>query len=125
MPAMPPLARVVATRTGIGGVVGQPRTHFSWRFAVDFAGGPLALLGRLAAVEAVIRASRGVVELTSARPQAEAGGYRAMFDLRPTDDSLEPIDIRLYLSLDGAALSETWIYQWTPPPAPVRNASLG
>ena len=37
-------------------------------------------------------------------------GYRAMFDLRPNDASLEPIDLRLYLRLDGQPLSETWIY---------------
>ncbi|MGH8258483.1 MAG: glucan biosynthesis protein, partial [Steroidobacteraceae bacterium] len=28
------LATTGATRTGIGGVIGQPRTHFSWRFVV-------------------------------------------------------------------------------------------
>jgi glucans biosynthesis protein len=38
-----------------------------------------------------------------------------MFDLRPTDDSMEPIDLRLYLQLDQQPLTETWIYQWTPP----------
>ncbi|HWV58644.1 MAG TPA: glucan biosynthesis protein D, partial [Longimicrobiales bacterium] len=41
MPANPPLARTVATRTGIGGVIGQQRSYFSWRFAIDFAGGEL------------------------------------------------------------------------------------
>ncbi|MBV8062226.1 MAG: glucan biosynthesis protein, partial [Nevskia sp.] len=44
-------------------------------------------------------------------------GRRAMFDLVPTDDSVEPINLRLYLrGGDGRALSETWVYQWTPPP---------
>ena len=33
------LATARATRTGIGGIVGQKRSHFSWRFVVDFAGG--------------------------------------------------------------------------------------
>jgi glucans biosynthesis protein len=27
----------------------------------------------------------------------------------------EPIDLRLYLRVDGRPLTETWIYQWTPP----------
>jgi glucans biosynthesis protein len=38
-----------------------------------------------------------------------------MFDVKPNDDSTEPIDLRLYLRLLGQPLSETWIYQWTPP----------
>src|SRR6185503_4192632 len=38
-PVRAALARVVATYTGIGGVVGQPRRHFAWRFVVDFVGG--------------------------------------------------------------------------------------
>lgn len=109
------LARVAATRTGIGGVVGQKRKYFSWRFAVDFAGGQLGMLAKNEAVEPVITASRGAIEITSARPLYEIGGLRAMFDIKP-DDSAEPIDLRLYLRLDKQALSETWIYQWTPPP---------
>jgi glucans biosynthesis protein len=47
MPARPPLAQVVATRTGLGGVVGQKRKYFSWRFVVDFAGGGLSMLARM------------------------------------------------------------------------------
>ena len=33
------LAQTIATRTGIGGTVGQKRPYYSWHFAVDFAGG--------------------------------------------------------------------------------------
>ena len=117
MPLTPSLAQTVATRTGIGGVVGQKRKYFSWRFAVDFIGGELATLPRDAKVEPVITASRGNIEITSARPQKEIKGYRAMFDLRPTDSNPEPIDLRVYLRLNGQPLSETWLYQWTPPPA--------
>lgn len=118
------LARVVATRTGIGGIVGQPRRHFSWRFVVDFSGGPLAMLGRATAVEPVISASRGVVELPSARPLEPLGSYRAMFDLQPETDSVAPIDLRLHLRVGSQALSETWLYQWTPPAPAARRAAL-
>jgi glucans biosynthesis protein len=38
-----------------------------------------------------------------------------MFDIRPTDDNVEPIDLRLFLRRNGQPLTETWIYQWTPP----------
>ncbi len=115
-PAAPKLATVQATRTGVGGVVGRKRRYFSWRFVVDFAGGDLALLGKDAKVEAVITASRGLVEISSARPQKETGGWRVMFDLKPTDDSIEQIDLRLCLKAGGQGLSETWLYQYAPPP---------
>ena len=121
MPFAPNLAQTVASRTGIGGVVGQQRKYFAWRFTVDFAGGELAGLSTDANVEPVISASRGEIEITSARPQKEIGGWRAMFDLRPTDLSTDPIDLRLYLRLDGQALTETWLYQWSPPPPAERK----
>lgn len=116
MPFRTPLAQVVATRTGVGGVVGQKRKYFSWRFVVDFAGSNLTMLGRDVKVEPVITASRGQIEITSARPLASIRGYRAMFDLRPVDDSVAPIDLRLYLRVGGQPLTETWVYQWNPPP---------
>ena len=114
------LATVQGTRTGLGGVVGQKREYFSWRFAVDFAGGALEMLSKEAEVEPVISVSRGDVEITSARPLSAINGYRAMFDLVP-DDSQEPINIRLYLRLGDEALTETWLYQYSPPPASERR----
>ena len=48
----------------------------------------------------------------------------ALFDVRPTEDSVEPIDLRLYLRIDGRPLTETWIYQWTPPPPKERKAAI-
>jgi glucans biosynthesis protein len=114
MPANPPLAHAVATRTGIGGVIGQKRKYFSWRFAIDFAGGDFGLLGKDAKLTPVITASRGEVELTSVRPLHSINGYRAMFDIKP-DASQEPIDLRLYLTANGHPVTETWLYQWTPP----------
>ena len=119
-PVTPKLATVHATRTGLGGIVGQPRKYFSWRFAVDFAGGDFGLLGENPKVEPVIQASRGEVEITSARPLFEVdgvntGGWRAMFDLKPVDESPEPVDLRMFLRCNGQPLTETWMYQWTPP----------
>jgi len=73
------------------------------------------LLGRDTKVEAVVTASKGSVEITSARPLDDVKGYRAMFDVKIADDIQGPIDLRLYLTADGQTLSETWLYQWTPP----------
>jgi glucans biosynthesis protein len=115
MPYGSSLAQVAATRTGIGGIVGQKKKYFSWRFVVDFAGGDLGMLGGDAKVEPVISTSRGQIELVSARPLESIHGYRAMFDLKPDDESLAPVDLRMFLRVDGQPLTETWIYQWTPP----------
>ena len=114
MPATTPLAHTAATWTGIGGQVGGKRTHFSWRFVVDFAGGELATLPADAHVEPVITLSRGTTEIVSARPLASIHGWRAMFDVRPPDASTHPIDIRMFLRLGDRALTETWMYQWSP-----------
>ncbi len=115
LPVAMNVATVRATRTGIGGIVGQKRSYFSWRFVVDFAGGDLSLIGEKTRVEPRIWASRGRVETTSARPLASIDGWRAMFDLVP-DAGIEPINLRLFLAIDGQAMTETWLYQYTPPP---------
>lgn len=124
MPYVAPLAHVVATRTGIGGVIGQKRKYFSWRFAIDFVGGELQGLAPQTAVDAIVSASRGAVELVSARPLAPLNGYRAMFDLKLTDDGVDPIELRLQLKTHGQVLTETWMYQWTPPSIKDRRAIL-
>ncbi len=109
------LAQVVATRTGIGGTVGQKRKYFSQRFVVDFAGGDLAMIGKKVKVEQIVTASRGRIEMTSTRPLESVHGYRASFDLKPVDERSEPVDLRMYLRADGRPLTETWNYQWSPP----------
>ncbi|TVM33176.1 glucan biosynthesis protein D [Oceanidesulfovibrio marinus] len=116
-PAPPHLAHTVDTFTGLGGVIGQKRKYYSKRFVVDFAGGELAKLDKDAEVKPIITTSAGRVEITSARPQHAIQGYRAMFDLVPPEGSQDPINIRLYLESNGKPLTETWLYQWTPPPA--------
>ena len=133
MPFSSPLAHVVATRTGEGGIIGQKHSYFSWRFVIDFAGGDLADLSKLGKdvlPKAIVSASRGEIELVSARPLEAIHGYRAMFDLKSgkavgnTDvagtagthaASAGPINLRLYLAHEDRALSETWLYQWIPP----------
>ncbi|MDR1076696.1 MAG: glucan biosynthesis protein D [Xanthomonadaceae bacterium] len=112
----PPLAECVATRTGLGGVIGKKREYFSWRFAVDFVGETLQSLPRDAKVEPVLEVARGRAEIASAwRLHEIDGGYRAMFDIVPPETGTDQIDIRLFLRHDGQALTETWLYQWNPP----------
>jgi len=125
MPYASPLAQTIATRTGIGGTVGQKRQYYSWHFAVDFAGGELGALAKDANVEAVISTSRGTTEHITAHYVEEFRGYRALFDIRPQEDSNDVIDVRLYLRIDGRPLTETWIYQWMPPSVKDRKTALG
>jgi glucans biosynthesis protein len=121
LPVEPPLGRVTDTRTGLGGVVGQKRKHYSWRFAIDFADVDVDSLGKDAKVEPVITASRGEIEIPSARPLAPVDGWRAIFDIKPTDESVEPINLSLRLKAGDKVLTETWLYQWTPPPPDERK----
>ena len=76
---------------------------------------PAASVPAKAANVPIISTSSGHVQIVSARPLTPINGWRAMFDLVPGPD-VEPINLRLYLSLDGQALSETSMYQYTPPP---------
>lgn len=117
----PDIGRVLATRSGIGGIIGQKRHQFSWRFVVDFTGGQLDALGERPNLQAVVTASRGRFETVSARPLLGTPAWRAMFDLVPPDESTEPINLRLFLALDGQALTETWLYQYEPPTAEQRK----
>lgn len=74
-----------------------------------------ALAAAGTAIEPVVEVSRGRVEITSARPLAAVRGIRAMFDLVAEGD--EPVALRVHLRSGDAAVSETWVYEWTPPPA--------
>lgn len=114
-PKPPTLAHVVDTFTGLGGVIGQKRTYYSKRFVIDFKGGDLPMIGQNTPIQPVITASAGRIEITSVRPQHAIHGYRVMFDIVPPDESQTPINLRCFLEADGRPLSETWIYQWTPP----------
>jgi glucans biosynthesis protein len=125
MPYSTPLAQTIATRTGMGGMIGQKRQYYSWHFAVDFSGGELAALQKDANVEAIISASKGTTEHVTAHYVDEIKGYRALFDIRPPEDSNDIIDLRLYLRIDSRPLTETWIYQWMPPSVKERKAALG
>ena len=79
------------------------------------------MLDSAAKVEAVISASSGKIEITSARPLASVRGYRAMFDIVP-EPTTAPVTLRVFLSLDGQPLTETWLYEWVPPPLAERKA---
>ncbi|KJK24973.1 glucan biosynthesis protein D [Burkholderiaceae bacterium 16] len=108
------LARCVATRLGNGGQPGQARPQGVRKFMVEFKGAPLEKLPYGTKPEAVLSSSRGTFSyiFTEAVPNGVAGHWRAQFDL--TAEGKEPVDLRLFLRLDGKPLSETWLYQYHP-----------
>jgi glucans biosynthesis protein len=106
------VARVLHTRLGRGGVPGQPRPEGARKFVIDFAGGPLEALQKLDEVEPVITASRGRIDNAYALQVVGTTHWRAFFDLYAEGE--EPVDLRLFLTLDGRTLTETWLYQYLP-----------
>ncbi|MDB6000138.1 MAG: glucan biosynthesis protein [Rhizobacter sp.] len=110
-----PLARCMATRLGRGGQPGQPRPKGVSKFMVEFQGGQLASLPFGTKPEAVLWASSGKFSyvFTEAVPDGVAGHWRAQFDF--TGDQPGPVDMRLFLRINGQALSETWLYHHTAP----------
>ena len=111
-PHPPTVARILHTRTGRGGVPGQPRPEGVRKFVIDFAGGPLEDLDRDAEVELVIAASRGRIDNPYALQIVGSQRWRAVFDL--TASGAEPVELRGFLRLGERTLSETWLYQHWP-----------
>lgn len=105
-----PGGRTVSTR------IGRSLTHDpDWiRFAVDFEGGRLEELADSAEVEADLTVTGGAeLRHRSAQKNPFTGGWRAAFAIRP-DGSGRPVELRAYLREGGDALTETWLYRWTP-----------
>ena len=75
-------------------------------------------------VKPVVTASGGEVSQAAAYPLVgDPGRFRSIFDLTFTD--AKPIDLRLYLVHGDEALTETWIYQYFPPPLPESTVTAG
>lgn len=111
-PVQPEFAKVVATRIGVGGVPGEKNKSASRKFVLDFKGGRFEQLPWETKVEPVINVSRGTISQPAARPVVDGDTWRCNFDL--SVEGKEPVDLRLYLKDAKGALTETWIYQYTP-----------
>ena len=88
-----PVARVVATRTGIGDTPDPAKRRHLQKFVIDFKGGPLELLEKHAPVEPVITASHGEIDHPTVRFIRELGNWRADFNLKPEGD--DPVESAL------------------------------
>lgn len=109
------VARVVATRIGRGGVPGQPAPtdKDSWKFVIDFAGGPMTGMAPRYDLKPVLNVSRGEVSNPYVVKIVGTEQWRAAFDIHAPGK--KQIDLRCFLRLDDKTLTETWLYQFFPP----------
>lgn len=129
-PVSTPLAKVHATRTGMGGFREGwvPGEHYPdvWarRFAVDFVGAGIERLPKKALnnnlttipeIEPVFTTSNGKLQDFVIIDLPHINGVRILFDWYPTNDSVEPVNIRGFIKAGERTLSETWLYQYFPP----------
>ncbi|MEJ4044944.1 glucan biosynthesis protein D [Erwinia sp. SLM-02] len=120
------LARVNATRTGMGGFPEgwAPGEHYpdvwSRRFAVDFVGGDLKAAAPKG-IEPVIEVTSGTIKQVEILFVEPINGYRILFDWYPNSDSTAPVNMRMFLRTKDDTLSETWLYQYFPPPPDKRK----
>ncbi|WP_413722012.1 glucan biosynthesis protein D [Sodalis sp. RH24] len=125
-PVSSPLARVKATRTGMGGFPEgwAPGEHYpaTWarRFAIDFVGGDIKAAASQG-IEPVITPTRGKIDNIEILFVEPMDGYRILFDWTPDSDSIDPVELRMFLRTRGNVLSETWLYQYFPPPPDKRK----
>jgi periplasmic glucans biosynthesis protein len=111
MPGLSPAGRTLASRVGAGGAGDLDPSRR--RFVIDFGGEALAALADDAPVEAAIKASTGRIEHVVVQKNRQINGWRLAFEFLPDGDNLA--ELRGFLKLDNAVLTETWSYQWTAP----------
>ncbi len=103
-PSKPPLATCTSSRAGKAG--GRPR------FAVEMAGDVFADPQKAAAAAADIQANPGKLGSFKLFPYKDRRSVRVVFDLDPGSETYS--EVRLVLKIDNQAVSETWLYRWTP-----------
>jgi glucans biosynthesis protein len=108
------LAEVTRTRIGWGAIPGtQNKPPRSFRqFIVDFNGGEIADLHGSQPLKPELTTTTGKLEDVTASRLPDGHGWRVAFKLRP--EETKPADMRLFLSLLGRRVSETWSYVWQP-----------
>jgi glucans biosynthesis protein len=107
----PPLSWVVQTRRGHG-YVRKPDDSIS--YVIDFDGPALHKLAADAPVEAVFTLDANAQMLESNAYRNEiTGGWRTTVRFKRLDDK-KPVELRAFLRLNNATLSETWSYVLPP-----------
>jgi glucans biosynthesis protein len=79
---------------------------------IDFSGADMDALGGNQPVKAALGAHNGDIDNVTVQRLVENGMWRVSFRLQPKNS--QGVDLHCYLTLYGEALTETWMYLWTP-----------
>ncbi len=114
-PQVPPRGRVLSTRVGPPDPVPLAKADAlgPQRFFVDFGGGTIPGLAATAAVTVNVTSDTGSIKDIIGQPNGK-DRWRALFTFVPYGK--RDANLRAYLSLNGQALTETWLYRWTAEP---------
>ncbi|WP_413205994.1 glucan biosynthesis protein [Rhodospirillum sp. A1_3_36] len=113
-----PLARATDSRAGHYGVPGTDRDQdvrrLGRKWVIDFVGGELDTLQDMSGL--AVEASAGTADMAPPVlvPNPATGGVRVYLDVLARDEG--SVNLRVFLTLDGRRVSETWTFQWRPPP---------
>ncbi|MEI4487226.1 glucan biosynthesis protein D [Frigidibacter sp. MR17.14] len=105
------IAQTVSTRVGRGGQPGLPRPPGVYKVAVEFDRPEVMTripYGVFPKVE--VTTSAGRIGGTLVEPVPNGNVWRAIFDLELPPEQMA--ELRMYLSLEGGPLTETWLYQF-------------
>jgi len=105
-PVSPPLAVTTLSRQGHGSA---PHRR---RFLVQFTGPMLGDQKKLQDIKPIVTASTGSIYELHAFPVPERQSYRVLFELDTGTETTS--ELRLVLEASSVAISETWLYRWTP-----------
>ncbi|KFB08937.1 glucan biosynthesis protein [Nitratireductor basaltis] len=104
------LGRVVALRTGEGGVSGVKNEEGLRKFVIDFDGEVLRNLSSDDEVLAQISVSNAEITHSGVSRVEANGVWRLVIDLLPEGD--KPVEMKAHLAIEDEAVTETWLYQW-------------
>jgi glucans biosynthesis protein len=94
------------TRTGVGAKGDDTRI-----FVLDLVGEKLKSVDPKA-IRGVVTAEKASVQNIVTQPNPATGGWRLSFELGVKEKL--PVEIRASLMQDNDAISEVWVYRWTP-----------
>lgn len=105
------IASTTATRIGSGGEPGKPRPENLYRFAIEFnRPSVMTTIPYGVFPDVVVTASAGQIVRRFAEPVPNGNVWRAVFDLQAAPHQV--VELRMYLALNGAPLTETWLFQF-------------
>jgi glucans biosynthesis protein len=107
-PALPALARTLATRYGEAAEYPGAR-----KFVLDFSNHPGMDRNNPDSVQPVISLTNGILKGKHLQRNDPGNCWRVFFDVEPEDRS-RPVEMRCFLQSGGQPRSETWTYFWNP-----------